>query len=346
MPPEWRLNIVQSRKEVAQVSPVQSLLDLAGAYAAPRCLHVVADLGVADVLDEIPLTAAELAKAVTADADALGRVLRVLVGHGIFANQGEAFTHTPASRLLRTDHPHSMRSFAQMFGLRPFWDSQGALMQSVRTGRMAARDILPEGFYGYLAADPQASAIFNSAMSAKAHGQVAGILSAYDFTVYKTIGDIGGGHGHLLKAILKTVPNAHGVLFDLPRVIAESRLPPSMERLRLQPGDIFKDALPACECYIVMEVIHAFGDADALKILQAIRHAAQMKATLLVIEQMIPENSEPHWTKTLDVHMLALLGGRQRTRWEYEKLLNRAGFALRREIDTAAGIAILESVVI
>jgi hypothetical protein len=99
-------------------------------------------------------------------------------------------------------------------------------------------------------------------MAAKAHGQVAGVLAAYDFSVFDTIGDIGGGRGHLLRAILDAVPTVRAVLFDLPRVIDEARPLASTERLRLQPGDFFKDALPACDGYVVMEVIHAFGDAD------------------------------------------------------------------------------------
>src|ERR1700730_10786939 len=132
----------------AEVNPVQADLDLAGAYALPRCLHVVSDLGVADALDEAPRTAADLATAVKADPDALGRVLRLLAAHRIFAVQGDAFTHSPASRLLRTDHPHSMRAFARMFGLPAFWDTQGALLHCVHTGRVAAQEVLPQGFYG------------------------------------------------------------------------------------------------------------------------------------------------------------------------------------------------------
>ena len=118
----------------------------------------------------------------------------------------------------------------------------------------------------------------------------------------------------------------------------------SLGRLRLQAGDFFKDALPTCDGYIVMEVIHAFGDADAVRILRAIRQAAPPKAKLLVIEQMIPDNSEPHWAKTLDIHMLALLGGRQRSRQEYGALLDRAGLGFEREINTGAGVAILEAI--
>jgi hypothetical protein len=339
--------MVQTQDQLAsaELNPVRTLLEITGGYALPRCLHVVAELGVADVLDEAPCTAEELARSVSADPDALGRVLRLLAAHGIFAVRGEAFTHTPSSRMLRTDHPRSLRAFVRMFGLPAFWETQGALLHSVRTGRVAAEQVLPDGFYGYLAQDAKAAAIFNAAMVAKAHGQVTGVLASYNFSSFATIGDIGGGRGHLLRAILDAVPSAHGVLYDLPRVIEEGKGLAS-ERVRVQPGDFFKDALPVCDAYVLMEVVHIFGDAQAVALLQAIRRAAPADATLLVIEQMIPDEPGPHWAKTLDIHMLALLGGRQRSRQEYASLLDRAGFAFTREIDTRAGVAILESVAV
>ncbi|MCA1648153.1 MAG: hypothetical protein LC797_22735 [Chloroflexi bacterium] len=174
--------------------------------------------------------------------------------------------------------------------------------------------------YGYLAGNPDGAAIFNAAMAAKAHGQVAGVLAAYDFSHFGSIGDIGGGRGYLLRAILDAVPDAQGVLFDLPRVVDEAKGLAS-EHLRLHPGDFFKDALPTCDAYVVMGVVHAFGDADAVTILRAIRQSAPARATLLVIEQMIPGDPGPNWAKTLDIHMLALLGGQQRSRQQYADLL-------------------------
>ena len=322
-------------------SPVQTLIEIAGGYPLARCLHVIADLGVADALDETPRTAEALAAALGAHPDALARALRLLAAYGVFAVLGDTFAHTPASRLLRTDHPRSMRAFVRMFGLSLFWESQGALAESVRTGHVAAERLYPGGLYAYFAEQPEANTIFNAAMAAKAQGQVAGVLAAYDFARFGTIADIGGGRGHLLRAILDAVPTARGVLFDLPHVVAEAHGLASA-RLTLQPGDFFADALPACDAYVVMEVIHAWDDAAALAILHAVRRAAPAGATLLVVEQMIPEDAGPHWAKTLDLHMLALLGGRQRSQREYAALLAGAGFAFTRQIDTGAGVAILE----
>jgi len=180
-------------------------------------------------------------------------------------------------------------------------------------------------------------------MAAKAHGAVAGILASYDFSGLGLIGDIGGGSGHLLRAVLDdAAPNAKGILFELPHVIEETAGLAS-ERLTLQAGDFFRDALPACDAYLLMEIIHDWGDEESVAILRAIRRAAPAHAKLLVIETIVPDDPGPDWSKMLDIHMLTLLGGRQRTHEEYEALLARSGFVLQREIDTRAGISILEA---
>jgi hypothetical protein len=322
--------------------PVSTVLQIAGGHCLPRCLHVVADLGVADALDETPRTATHLAASVGAQPDALGRVLRLLAAHGVFECRGDTFHHSPASRLLRSDHPRSLRALARMFGLPINWASWEALTHTLETGLPAADKVVPGGFWAYFAEHPEDSSIFNAAMAAKAHGQVAGVVAAYDFSGFRVIGDIGGGRGHLLRAVLDSAPDATGVLFDLPNVVGEAAGVASA-RLKLQAGDFFKDPLPTCDAYLVMEVIHDWGDEEAVAILQAIRRPAPSDAKLLLIEQIVPDAPGPHWTKTLDIHMLALLGGRQRTREEYDALCAKAGFSLKRQIDTGAGISILEA---
>lgn len=324
-------------------NPAHTLLQISGGYCLPRCLHVVADLGIADHLDENPRSATDLAADVGVDPDALGRVLRLLAAHGVFEATGKAFRHSPASRLLRTDHPQSMRALARMFGLSVNWAVFGAIDHSLKTGRPAAERILPNGFWGYFAQHPDESGIFNAAMVGKAHGQTGAIVAAYDFSRFGVIGDIGGGRGHLLHAVLAATPTARGVLFDLPQVIEEAADVAS-HRLTLQPGDFFADALPVCDAYLLMEVIHDWADEQSVAILRSIRRAAAPGARVLVIEQIIPSDAGPHWSKMLDIHMLALLGGRQRTRQEYENLFDDAGWSFSREIDTGADISILEAV--
>lgn len=325
-------------------NPFDTLQQIVGGYTVSRCLHVVAEMGVADALEEIPRTPAELAAAVGAHPDALARVLGLLSAHGVFEVRGDEVRHSPASRLLRSDHPQSMRAFSRMLGSPVNWSILGELEHSVRTGAPAVDKALPAGYWAYLAEHPEESRVFNAAMAAKAHGQVAGVMAAYDFSPFRTIGDIGGGSGHLLKAVLAAVPSARGVLFDLPHVVEQNAALAS-ERLTLQPGDFFKDPLPPCDVYLLMEIVHDWGDEESIAILRAVREAAPPNARLLLVESLIPADPGPAFVKMLDIFMLTLLGGRQRNLHAYRALLDRAGFQFQREIDTGAGIAILEAVV-
>ncbi len=325
-----------------EANPFETLRQIAGGYCLSRSLHVVANLAVADKLDETPRTAAELAVSVGAHPEALGRVLRLLSAHGVFESFDSKFRHSPASRMLRTDHPQSMRDYVRMFGLPPFWATFGEMEQSVCTGLQVGEKVTPGGLWAYLAQHPDANTIFNATMVTKAHAQIAGILGAYDFSEFKVIGDIGGGRGHLLSALLERVPSATGVLFDFPHVV-EDKVGAVSSRLTRQAGDFFKDQLPVCDAYLVMEVIHDWSDVESVSILKAIRRAAPSHAKLLLIEEMVPDDPGPAWSKMLDIHMLALIGGKQRTRREYEALFDAAGFSFNREIDTGAGISILEA---
>lgn len=323
-------------------TPVEQLLQICAGGALPRCLHAVANLGVADALDEAPQSAATLAAATGTNADALARALRLLVAHGVFEYRDGLFSHSEASRLLRSDHPRSLRPMVRMFGLPGFWQPISELEYSIRTGLPAADKVLPGGIWGYFAADSEASRIFDEAMTAKGHGQVAGVLACYDFSPFKVIGDIGGGRGHLLQAVLASVPGATGVLFDQAHVIEQASAVAS-DRLTLQAGDFFTDALPACDAYLVMEVIHNWDDERAHRILDAIRSASAPGARVLLIESIIADDSRPSWPKALDLMMLTV-SGKQRSQQEYAALLSGAGFEFTREIDTHAGVSILEAV--
>jgi hypothetical protein len=230
----------------------------------------------------------------------------------------------------------------RMMGLPFMRGASEHFAHALRTGRPAAEVTAPAGAFPYLAEHPEEARIFGEAMTGKAHAQVAGVVAAYDFSPFGVIGDIGGGRGHLLRAILERAPGARGVLFDQPHVIAEVAELAS-ERLALVPGDFFTDALPVCDAYVLMEVIHDWADAEATAILRAVRAAAPPHATLLLVEDLIPEGPGPHWARMLDVLMLAVTGGLQRTAREYQSLLASCGFRMERVIDTPMGISIMEA---
>jgi hypothetical protein len=325
-----------------EMNPFETLRQISGGYCLARAVHVLAELNVADALGETAQSAAQLAEAVGANADALSRVLRLASAHGVFEQKGDTFRHSPASRMLRTDHPQSMRAFVRMFGLATNWDAYGELEYSVKSGHPAMERTLPEGFWSYLGQHPEANSICNAAMLAKAQGQIPAIVKCGNFSRFEIIGDIAGGRGHLLSAILEAAPASKGILFDLPHVVNEAADLAS-SRLTLQGGDFFKDTLPKCDAYILMEIIHDWPDREAITILQAVRQAAEPEATLFLVESIVPEGPQPDWSKMLDIHMLTLLGGKQRTLKEYDGLLRQADFEFKREIDTRTGISIIEA---
>jgi len=324
-------------------SAANTLLEVSMSYAVPRCLHVIAELGVADALDDGPRSAAELATATHAHAGALARALRLVSAYGIFAAQDGCWVHTAASRLLRTDHPQSMRSFVRWIGDPIDWKSLELLGHSVRTGQSAGDLVTPGGIWAYLADHPETSQVFDEAMTGKAHGQIAGILAAYDFSAFKTIADIGGGRGHLLQAILGRNPTLTGVLFDQPQVLKDA---PAAGRLVLQSGDFFTDRLPVCDAYLIMQVLHDWSDQEAAQILSAVRRVAPAHAKLLLIEGVVPEDASPSWIKMLDIFMLAMLTGKERTRREFEELLEASGFRLDRVLDIGLATSMLEASVV
>jgi hypothetical protein len=313
--------------------------------ALSDAMRAIAELGVADLLDEVPQTAEALAARVGANPDALHRVLRLMAGHGMFREQDGRFTHTDLSRVLRSDHPRSQRAFIRIGTIsRKVFAS---LHDTLRTGRPAAPTLAPGGLFAYLAAHPKEALLFEEGMTSKANADTAGLLRAYDFSRFRVIADIGGGLGHLIKAILRSTPRAAGILFDLPQVVAATSALNS-DRLTVQAGDFFADPLPTCDAYVLMNVIHDWADAQAAAIFAAVRRAAPQHAKLLVIEAVMPENPQPgptgaHPAVWMDVFMLALTGGRERTDFEYANLLQQAGFSLDRVIPTETGVSILES---
>lgn len=324
-------------------SPLLTVQYLICGYVISRCVHVLARLGVADVLDETPKTAAELAPLVGAQPEALYRVMRLAAAHDVFVQDGDTFRHSTVSRLLRRDHPQSLRPLTLMMGFDTIWDTLRELESSVETGVPAAAKTIPGGFWADLAAQPEKSEIFNGAMAGKAAGQVHAIVRAYDFSRFGSVADIGGGQGHLLREVVRCSPHTKGVLFDQPHVVRAAEMA-ATERIQFVGGDFFKDELPVCDAYMLMEILHDWNEDEATAILKTVRRAAPKNAKLLVIEQIVPDEAGPDWAKLLDVLMLALLGGKQRTQREYEELMARSGFRFERMISTDAGISLLEAV--
>lgn len=324
-----------------QQAPHETVWTLATAVIASRTLQIIAELGVADLVGETSVTVKELASGCDADPEALERALLLLAAHGIFERTADGFAHTEASRLLSSDHPMSMRSFPRMMGMPAFTASFDQLEHSIRTASPSFELVDPEGLFAYLQRHPDEARIFDQSMTSKAAADIAAVLAAYDFTRFSTVADIGGGRGHLLRAVLHQAPAASGILFDLPAVI--DSLDISNDRVTLVAGDFFTDSLPSTEAYILMEVIHDWDDAQATAILTAVGRAAPPGATVLIIETAAEDQLDPR-VQTLDMIMLTITGGRERTSPQLRQLLDSAGLGAGEVFDTPGTMRIVEAV--
>lgn len=328
---------------MSQIDDIGRLQALASGFIAARCIQVAAEFGLADVVSETLAPVNEAADRIGVSADALSRVLRLLSAHGVFELTGDKVRHSPSSHYLRSDHPQSLRPWIRLIGSRLNWAVFGSFAQIVRTGLPYAPehdgDETAASVFAQLAADPLEARLYDEGMTSKASADVACLLEACDFSRFSTIADIGGGCGTLLAAILDAAASTRGILFDLPRVIEAA---PPRERLEMCAGDFFTDPLPRCDAYILMNVLHDWDDGHALALLRNLRRAAPAGARLLVIESVVAQAEGPDPVLILDVAMLAVSGGRERTLAEYSSLLAATGFALEGRIATARGIDILE----
>ncbi|MFN8469799.1 MAG: methyltransferase [Caldilineaceae bacterium] len=306
---------------------VVALQSAATAYIVSRCLHVVADLGVADVLDETPRTAAELAKLVDAHAGSLECVLSLLSAHGIFEMQGGHYRHSSASRLLITDHPNSMLAFVSYFGLPLQWSAFGAMLHSIRTGRPSIEGAALRTSGRTCEASPGEYADLETAAAAKDRMQAAGIVAVYDFSGFTTLGLGGRDVGSLTEMIAAQSPGT-GITW----------------MAALRPDTVGRDAVPLCDGYVLIEVMQDYGDEDAAVILNALRRAAPTSSRLLLIEPLVSENANPDWSQVFRLQTVVMAGGIPRTRPQYEALLAQSGYVLEQHIQTQVGLSILTAV--
>lgn len=326
-----------------KVPPHALVWDLATIAAVSRCLHAVARHGVADALDQDGATVDELAARVGLDPDALGRVLRALAAYGIFDVELPAVRHTDASLLLRTDHPMSMGAFAHMMGLPMSWDALGALPATLASGRAGVFELDGDGLFAYLHEHPDQAAVFDHAMTAKSHADIPLVIDAFDFTGCRAVADIAGGRGHLLRALVERHPSIDATLVELPEVIDRITSDGAVDGVRLIPGDFFVDEMPAADVYVLMEIIHDWDDQDAVRILSNLRRSAPDHATVLIVETVLGGRRTRDPATTLDIVMLAVTGGRERSPDEYAGLLDRAGWELVRVIPTGGGVQVVEA---
>lgn len=355
VPPARVVRLVERvRSELSRLSrrmvppPIEMLELLLGTWVS-QAVHAAAALGVADALTDGPLPAATLAERVGANPDALDRLMRALVSRGVFQRHRDGrYGLNPLAETLRSDADPSMRAAALFYGCRQQREHWTHLVDAVKTGQQVVASLRGKEFFDYLSDDAELAGLFNGAMTSISEMSVPPVIAGYDFSRYPTIVDVGGGHGRLLAAILAATPTSRGVLYDLPDVVAES---PKLfaqfglsERVDVQGGSFFEAVPAGGDAYLMKNIIHDWADEQALAILRTIRAAIKPGATLLLLEFVIPEHDGEFIGKWVDLEMLVVAGGRERTAEQYRSLLARAGFRLTGVVPTAAPISVVEAV--
>lgn len=332
-----------------QLTPFESMMQLMSGFWISRGIYVAAKLGVADYLHDGDKTAAELAAATNTNADSLYRVLRMLATVGIFEQKGEeSFALTPLSETLLTDSPASLRGYAIAEMGEVHYDAWGNIMHSVKTGEIAFDNHFGMNVWQYFERDKEKAENFNKYMASSSEAISQAIVEAYDFSESQKLVDVGGGLGGMISAILKANNHLSGVLFDAPSVIEKSREflkgAGVSERCETIGGDFF-DAVPdGGDVYTMRWIIHDWEDSKSITILKNIRSVMPANGKLLLFETVVPPDSQPHFSKFMDLIMLTMTGGRERTENQYKSLLAKAGFKLTRVIPTNSFMSIIESV--
>jgi hypothetical protein len=337
------------QSESAAEAPQFAMLQMVVGFWVSRAIYVAAKLGLADLVKDRPKTADELARLTGTHAPALYRVLRALAGVGVFADDGQGrFAQTPLSETLRDDTPGSLRAMAMVELGQEHYPAWGNLMHSVKTGEIAFDNLFNQSAWEYYAQNPEEASNFNKSMKGLTEMINGAVLSAYDFLGVNKVVDVAGGTGGLISAILKTNPKMRGVLFDLPHVIAEAE--PQLDssgvrdRCETASGDFFELVPAGGDAYVMKWIIHDWDDAKSTVILENIRKAMNENGKLLLIESVVPEGNQPDLSKFLDLDMMVMTGGRERTEAEFKSLLAASGFKLRRVIRTPSPVCVIEAV--
>lgn len=330
-------------------SATTTLLYMAAGGWIGQAVHVAAKLGIADVLESGPKTPSEIAIVTGAHPGALRRLLRMLAGLGVFAEDTEGrFGLTALADGLRSQAPVSLRAFAVMLGEEMLWRPWGELLHAVQTGEAAFPHVFGAGLYDHLSTHPEAAAIFDAAITDRARQENMAVVGAYDWWP-DTIVDVGGGQGSLLTTILERASNARGVLFETPHVAENAKTMIEQagfaHRCAVVGGDFFFSVPAQGDLYLMRRVMHGWGDQDANTILRNCRKAMNQSGRLLIIEHILASGNEPSWGKMLDLQQLVLTnGGRERSEEEYGCLLTAAGFKLKRVIPTSSTASLIEAI--
>ncbi len=330
--------------EKLEVAPQETMLNLIGGFWIARSIYLAAKLGVADVFDDQPKTIAQLAAATNTEPRSLYRLMRALASVGIFTEASDrCFALTSLGATLKSDTPGSMRyvAMAQMGDDHSLGWSNG--LHSLRTGETAFNAAAGMPIWDYYAQHPEAGQVFSQSMTNIGTPVAQAVAASYNFSEFNIIVDIGGAQGSLISTIMRSHPHLKGILFDLPEIIATVSVDENIQPIA---GNFFEFVPPEGDAYLLRMIIHDWDDEKSSIILKNCHQAMPDHAKLLLVESIIPTGDEPSLAKFVDMLMLMMTGGRERTEEEYRSLLRSSGFELTQVIPLPAmlNLSIIEAV--
>lgn len=328
--------------ERIEVAPQEAMLNLISGFWIARSLYLAAKIGVADLFDDQPKTIAQLAAGTNTEPRSLYRLLRALASIGVFTEvSDQRFALTPLAATLKSDHPASMRYavMAQMGYDHSLGWSNG--LHSLKTGEIAFDQAAGMNIWQHFAQHPEDGHIFSQSMSSMGIAIAQAVAASYDFSQFDTIVDVGGAQGSLISTILQANPHLKGILFDLPEVIGNIEGDRNLQRIA---GNFFESVPTGGDAYVMRWIIHDWNDEKSSIILNNCHRAMPDHGKLLLVESILPPGNEPSPAKLIDMIMLLMTGGRERTEAEYRSLLRSNGFELTRVIPTPSMLSIIEAV--
>jgi hypothetical protein len=343
--------VIEDTMTLAAKPPPLQMLDLVTGYWLSCGVHVAARLSIADHLGKGPRSSADLAKDCGAHAPTLYRLLRMLASHGVFCERDDGrFENSPLSALLRADAPASMKPFAIMIVDSPSFLAWNDLLETVKSGEEAFQRVHRMGGFEYMAAHPDKAKEFGESMTSISSMENPAIAEGYDFQGIGKLVDLGGGHGSLLASILRRFPEMKGVVYDRAEVVANAKKDVHLRdkgiaaRVELVAGNFFESVPAGADAYLMKYILHDWSDAQCRAILEHCRKSMAKGGKVLVVDTVIPEGNEPHWGKLLDMNMLVMTPGRERTEAEFRELFASAGLKVSRVVPTACALSVVEGV--
>lgn len=317
-------------------SDVGKVMDMIHAYRQTCLVVAGVETGVFERLARGPLTVGELARELELHESSLQRYLSALESIGLVRwEQSKVALRGPGKVLGEETFGGTLRAWSRLIS-GEYMAAWGDLGNTLRTGEVAFERIFGCNAWQHREQNPELNEAFQTVTSAERNRAIKGILRAYDFSLVETLVDVGGGEGELLLGLLEELPRAQGVLFDLPHVVEGLDLG---GRCRVESGSFLEAIPPGHDLYLLKHVLHNWSDDDAVKILKVCAEALRPETTLLVLEHLLPcEPPTPAELSYLDLHMMAVLGGRERSLAEYEGLLKAAGLRLQRVVGTRIGV--------